>query len=106
MKLGINVKNNQTMCREKNVTLPTTFNFRDIGQPLKNAKKPCTRLNIRSLSNDSTWESTVCFDMQAEYGVCEYPFLSTNASSDSDFAGKYETLNISPDHLDGSVIEA
>ena len=52
----------------------------------------CTRFDIRSLTEDMTWESISCDEIQAEFGVCEYKMESQNNTLVSHQAGKIGIL--------------
>ena len=62
---------------------------RAAGHPVINLNLECTRFNIRSVRDDTTWESISCHDRnKARFAVCEYPLSPNNTRKYNLQAGK------------------
>ena len=59
------------------------------GHPLQNVNKDCTRADLSSLSASITWESISCYQVEADFGVCEYYITPINQHKHISLSGRY-----------------
>ena len=70
------------------------FFSRAPGNPLQNVNKDCTRADLSSLSASITWESISCYQVEADFGVCEYYMVPINQHRNISLSGKYVLCTI------------